>query len=373
MVTENRFYVAHAAGPWARAAKNCRDQLEAAPAGANLGFVYVTDALGNDLSSILTFLRETTGVEDWVGTIGLGVCATGVEYFDEPALAVMVASLPSDSFRVFRTVANDAQAIQHDHRDWLERAQPGFGIVHGDPRDPRVPALVAELAETASVFLVGGLTSSRGAFDQVAGTVTQGGLSGVLFGGEVEVATGLSQGCTPIGPVHTVTESFDNVLAGLDGRPALEVLEEDSGESLADDPAGFAGLIDAALPIPGSDTGDYLVRNLVGVDAKHGFIIIGDRLSAGDKLMFVGRGRAEAEADMERMLANIARRISRPPQGGLYIACVGRGPNMFADDAGELNMIRAKFGDFPFVGFFANGEISHNRLYGYTGVLTLFL
>jgi small ligand-binding sensory domain FIST len=25
------------------------------------------------------------------------------------------------------------------------------------------------------------------------------------------------------------------------------------------------------------------------------------------------------------------------------------------------------------VGFFCNGEISHNRLYGYTGVLTLFL
>jgi small ligand-binding sensory domain FIST len=25
----------------------------------------------------------------------------------------------------------------------------------------------------------------------------------------------------------------------------------------------------------------------------------------------------------------------------------------------------------PLAGFFANGEISHNRLYGYTGVLTL--
>ena len=29
-------------------------------------------------------------------------------------------------------------------------------------------------------------------------------------------------------------------------------------------------------------------------------------------------------------------------------------------------------GDVPLAGFYANGEISHNRLYGYTGVLTLF-
>jgi small ligand-binding sensory domain FIST len=36
-------------------------------------------------------------------------------------------------------------------------------------------------------------------------------------------------------------------------------------------------------------------------------------------------------------------------------------------------MIQDVFGDIPLVGFFCNGEISHNRLYGYTGVLTLFI
>ncbi|MGB5307168.1 MAG: histidine kinase, partial [Gammaproteobacteria bacterium] len=38
-----------------------------------------------------------------------------------------------------------------------------------------------------------------------------------------------------------------------------------------------------------------------------------------------------------------------------------------------LKMISEQLGEFPLVGFFANGEISHNLLYGYTGVLTLFL
>jgi small ligand-binding sensory domain FIST len=36
-------------------------------------------------------------------------------------------------------------------------------------------------------------------------------------------------------------------------------------------------------------------------------------------------------------------------------------------------MIHETLGEFPLVGFFANGEIFNQRLYGYTGVLTLFL
>ena len=50
-----------------------------------------------------------------------------------------------------------------------------------------------------------------------------------------------------------------------------------------------------------------------------------------------------------------------------------RGPNQFGDDSDELKMITKELGEFPLVGFFANGEISNNRLYGYTGVLTVFL
>jgi small ligand-binding sensory domain FIST len=36
-------------------------------------------------------------------------------------------------------------------------------------------------------------------------------------------------------------------------------------------------------------------------------------------------------------------------------------------------MIQDTLGDFPLAGFFGNGEIAHDRLYGYTGVLALFL
>ena len=38
-----------------------------------------------------------------------------------------------------------------------------------------------------------------------------------------------------------------------------------------------------------------------------------------------------------------------------------------------LRELREELGDLPIVGFFGNGEISFDRLYAYTGVLTLFL
>jgi small ligand-binding sensory domain FIST len=76
---------------------------------------------------------------------------------------------------------------------------------------------------------------------------------------------------------------------------------------------------------------------------------------------------------MARMLDSIRSGLFGRPRGGLYYSCVARGPNLFGDESEEVSMIRQALGDFPLVGFFCNGEISHNRLYGYTGVLTLFL
>jgi small ligand-binding sensory domain FIST len=45
---------------------------------------------------------------------------------------------------------------------------------------------------------------------------------------------------------------------------------------------------------------------------------------------------------------------------------------MFGRRGAEQALIRDALGDVPLVGFFCNGEISHDRLYGYTGVLAVF-
>jgi small ligand-binding sensory domain FIST len=45
---------------------------------------------------------------------------------------------------------------------------------------------------------------------------------------------------------------------------------------------------------------------------------------------------------------------------------------LFGEPGAETALIREGLGEFPLIGFFANGEISRDRLYGHTGVLTLF-
>ena len=70
--------------------------------------------------------------------------------------------------------------------------------------------------------------------------------------------------------------------------------------------------------------------------------------------------------------AELAGGSEAPARGALYYACLGRGEHMFGRRGAELEMLREVLGDLPVTGFFCNGEISHNRLYGYTGVLTLF-
>lgn len=57
----------------------------------------------------------------------------------------------------------------------------------------------------------------------------------------------------------------------------------------------------------------------------------------------------------------------------MYSSCLGRGPHTFGNNSEGLRTIQQEPDDFPLTGLFANGEISHNRLYGFTGVLTLLL
>jgi small ligand-binding sensory domain FIST len=302
----------------------------------------------------------------------MGVCSTGHEYFDEPAVVAMTARLPEGSWRVFPPIKAAAALGEPAMRERFAGIDTGLAVVHADPRNAQVPAIIAPLAARHARYLVGGLTSSRGAHSQVAGKVAEGGVSGVLLDSQVPVAVGLTQGCRPIGPPHRIGKASGNIIEDLDGEPALNVLLRETDA----DPKNLRealSTVHAALPVAGSDRGDYMVRNLVGIDPERGLIAIGDEAKPGASLMFVRRDPVSAAADLSRMLDDLKRRAGAAPKAGLYFSCIARGPNMFGPDSAELSMIRDRLGDFPLVGFFCNGEISHDRLYGYTGVLALFL
>ncbi len=140
---------------------------------------------------------------------------------------------------------------------------------------------------------------------------------------------------------------------------------------------GKAGEVYAGMCIAGSDKSDYTVRNLVGIDPEHSIFAVNDYLTEGNEIVFCRRNEQTAIDDMQHMLDNMASRLKQTPEnntirGGIYVSCLGRGREQFGNNSEEIKMIQKTLGDFPLTGFFANGEIHHNKLYGYTGVLTLF-
>lgn len=345
--------------------------LDSTSLEGTLGFLYVSDILEADLPLILEALHARTSVSHWTGCVGIGICATAQEYLDQPALALMISDIPESDFAIFSGMEpylNGAPLM-------IQGEIPYFAVVHGDVEAPDLPALVQDLAaKTSSGFITGGISSTRKSGAQLADKMVHGGLSGVLFSDQVAIATQLSQGCSPIGPLHTIGDAKSNIVGLLDKRPALDVLNEDIGEILARDLQRAAGFIFVALPVENNDRGDYTVRNLMGVDTDRKLMAIGEYVQDGQSLMFCKRDGSSAREDLIRMLSDIRNLVAgRQIRGGLYFSCLGRGESLFGPDSAELRIIQEHLGDFPLVGFFANGEISHDKIYGYTGVLTLFL
>jgi small ligand-binding sensory domain FIST len=172
-----------------------------------------------------------------------------------------------------------------------------------------------------------------------------------------------------------MTQVDRNILVTLDHRPALDVMLED----LKCDIKGLRGAARdtfIGLVVPGAEAsgggGDYLVRNLVGIDPTNKLVAVGDMPEQGAAMMFCRRDAQTARDDLLKMIYDLKDDLTEPPRAALYHACVGRGPNMFGEQGAEMRLIREHLGDIPLVGFFANGEIARDRLYGFTGVLTIF-
>lgn len=421
------FPCAHATHPqWRMAAALVLAQLRALMAlpdhadAPGLGLLYITDHYAADAQDILDHLSaELPEVTDWVGTVGVGICANNVEYVDEPALAVMLCDLSPDQYRVFSGVAP------------LPAAQGAGGftahtaLLHADGGLPDLAELITEVAErTASGYVFGGVPSSRGPVVQfalansghlrgqgAAGGVFHGGLSGVAFGPDVSLVSRVTQGALPIARRHVVTQAERHVVLQLDGEAALDVLLRDLGISL-DEPRSamqrlrqtLVGLerverhaeVGQGRQTPGAFGSEVLVRHLIGLDPMRQGFAVADSVPVGTWLTFCERHVDAARADLVRVCAEVREELepeslsleaatvlgqstgldrSRPASrmcGAVYVSCVGRGGAHFGGPSAEMHLIRRALGDVPLVGFFAGGEIAHHRLYGYTGVLTVF-
>lgn len=379
------FIAAHACNPnWRVALGHCLEELTRKAGGAaapefTLGWCYLTDPFADMAEEILAELKDCWPGVSWVGTVGIGISASGVEYIDEPALALMLAPLPRTAFRVF----SGRQPLRAAGGDFDAHT----ALVHADGSAPDLQELLPELAErTATGYLFGGLSSARTHTLQIADAVLTGGLSGVAFSEEVGVVSRVTQGCQPVGPAREVTRARDNNVVALDGQPALSCVltdlglstdlpVEDMAEALSSTLVGLSRASDDRAVTPGRFGADTLVRHIVGLDPNAGVLAIGDEVEAGVQLSFCRRDPDAALEDVRRIATEIRDQLGASGQrvaGAIYVSCIGRGgPHFGAPDA-ELIAIGDVLGDLPLVGFFAGGEIARDRLYGYTGVLTVF-
>ena len=137
---------------WETLTASCLTQIGNIPAGANLGFVYVSDTLDEDLPLIADRLREDTGVDHWVGTVGFGVMVGGREYFDTPAMVVLVGALDEDAFRVMSTIDTPGDPLPDEVMDWVARRNPMLGVVHADPRNAYVGDILNSITDDTEAF-----------------------------------------------------------------------------------------------------------------------------------------------------------------------------------------------------------------------------
>ena len=404
---EDAFLVGHATHPDARmalalAAAQLDAQAARRPAGARpptLGLVYFSDHYAAQAQALHEDLRQRWPGVRWAGCAAVGVAASGVEYFDEPALVVMLCPLAADAFQVFsgtRPLGTGAHTA----------------LVHADPSTPDLSEIVVELSQrVATGYLFGGLVSSRAGATQLAEGVFDGGLSGVGFGAGVALVSRVTQGCQPVGPERVVTAAEGPLVLALDGRPALPCLLEDLGIGLEDPRkampvlrATLVGLTDAdaALLGRGGQFGpDVRARHLIGLDPARQAVAVAEHVAPGMRLAFSQRHTEAARRDLVRICSEIREELETEAaeaaaaparaggvdvdaqraagaatapaiRGAVYISCNGRGGPHFGGPSAELKIVQHALGDVPLVGFFAAGEIARRHLYGYTGVLTVF-
>jgi small ligand-binding sensory domain FIST len=449
------FPYGHATHPqWQFAAALVLAQLRAQMAQSSyasnpsLALLYITDHYSNQAQEILDFLSaELPEVTDWSGTVGVGIASNNVEYFDEPALCVMLCDVPAHQYRVFSGVA-PLVALEDETDELLkELPPPAFqahtALIHADGSMPDAADMIAELSDrTRTGYLFGGFAASRSKSVQfsvssdhnikgqgAASGVFAGGLSGVAFSDEVLLLSRVSQGCQPLtangSKTRKITACDGNLVIELDGEPALDVLLRDLNVSLEKPQealeavrATLVGLTNdksqdsQAVSHPGIFGSDVRVRHIIGLDPAKRGVAVAQSVETGMNLAFCQRNVAAARSDLVRICAEIREELESqtqpeevlgeawgenaglaeladrsfqygqaehgglPPKriaGAIYVSCSGRGGPHFGGPSAELQIVRKALGDVPMVGFFAGGEIARHHVYGYTGVLTVFM
>ena len=332
-----------------------------------------------------------------IGCTGHGVLADGREIEGTPGLALAGAVLPGVELTPFYLPTERTPDPADPGEDpSTERARWNHALGLADGPDPHLILLPDPFTWSGPELLdgldraypngvkLGGLSSGGGRPGEhrlfCERSVHHRGMVGVALRGNLEVDAIVAQGCRPIGAPMFVTRHQERVIFELDGRPAVEVLQRLFDELSPLERAKaqhslFIGIVmDPNREV--YDAGDFLVRNLVGVDPNSGAIGTAAQLHRNAVVQFHLRD-AETSADDLRALVSEHAQRRRHSAGVLLFSCLGRGQGLYGQPDHDSSLVRELLGArVPIVGFFGNGEIGpvagRTHMHGYTSSLMLF-
>lgn len=357
----------------------------------SLAFIFVTPHFAAYYPQVPDLVVRYLEPEVLIGCSGGGVIGGGEEVEQAPAVTLVAARLPDVKVGAFR-IGDGLPDLDGPPDAWagLIRAEPEGEpqlVMIADPFSVPVEALLAGLDYAfPGAPKVGGLASGGHSPGMNAlflnDEIFTDGAVGVSLEGNVAIDTVVAQGCRPIGETMQVTGCRGNLLYELDGLPAIEAIQElfttlDARDRSLAQTALFVGvLMDEFSEKP--QVGEFLIRNIIGVDPGRGAIAVGENLQEGMRLRFHLRDAETSAEDLHAMLTgyNEARPDDPGVAGALLFSCLGRGQGLYQQPNFDTGVFQSYLADVPVGGFFCNGEIgpvgSTTFLHGYTSSFGLF-
>ena len=364
---------------------------------ADLALVFATSDAYPRGHELLHAIRRVTGARAVIGCSGVGVLTERMEFESggargtspegPPPSAVSVLVIRGEEMVVAPfLLENQAGRGAEAAAELAEKIGPtvaegGCLLILPDPVGLQPQALLDGLHASLGFVPTLGAVAAGAPFFEIFNTdVARGGLAGVALSG-VEPLIGVAQGCQPIGEAYVITRAEGNVVYEIGSRPAVAVLRE-AIQSLDDPEARIrqAGILVGLAMDPAKsplERGDFLVRNVVGVDQRSGAVAVGEPVHVGQTLQFQIRDARSAREDLIAVLEMLEERLAgRRPTFGCYFNCSGRGEGLFGIPDHDVTLITQHLGEFPLAGFFGNGEFApigrKNFFHNYTGALVIF-
>ena len=349
----------------------------------DLAFLFLSPAHLDEVEAAAEAVHEELAPRHLLGCVAEGVVAGARELEQGPAVAVWAGALPGAEIECFH-----AAAVQTDDgitvAGFPELDDPGLVVLLVDPFTFPAGSFLTSLNEAHErVPLVGGIAAGGGGRPGAQTLIlddavhSEGAVGAVVSG--PPVVTVVSQGCRPIGHEAVITRCEGNVVYELAGTPALERLRTEIAALSSEEQALAARGLLVGLVIdenrPEYETGDFLMRGLLGADEASGALALGDTVRVGQTLRFFVRDAASADVDLRRALGGPLRRAR--PAGALLFTCNGRGTNMFPQPDHDARVVTEMLQTDALAGFFCGGEIGpvggKAFLHGFTATLAIFL